>query len=92
MPTFRYGWFSDQSVQVTKNIKCSIRLNWMLSNSTYENETRLQLPNSHHMRIPNVWLDVGANTTVDEQQVGVLIPYFARFAEPRYCINLHVSL
>jgi len=39
-----------------------------------------------------IWHRAGANTTEDEQRVGVLTPYFARFAEPRYGMDLHESL
>ena len=39
-----------------------------------------------------LWHQAGANTTADEERVGVLTPYFTRLAEPKYGMGLHKSL
>ena len=39
-----------------------------------------------------VWHRAGANITTNEQRVGVLTPFFAGWAEPRYGMDLHGSL
>ncbi|MDP7578054.1 MAG: phytanoyl-CoA dioxygenase family protein [SAR202 cluster bacterium] len=134
------GWFAEQGLPVPQNITFTIQCAWMLTDFTYKNGATLLLPNSHHMGIPNMWLDddgeerfmnervrllrkeiedgdpnhrliaaegmagsvvvfhggvwhrAGANVTENEQRVGVLTPYFAGWAEPKYGMDLHESL
>jgi len=39
-----------------------------------------------------MWHRAGANTTPDEERVGVLTPYFTKLAEAKYGMGLHESL